>query len=68
MAVQANAVDVDSYTLDNSYHQRVLERGILFLAIADDSRPERGPASLWIYPGAPSALHIDRPASIPACR
>lgn len=63
MAVRADAVVVDSYTLDDSYRQRLLERGTQVLAIVDDSWSETGAASLWINPGAPSSLRVDRPAS-----
>ena len=63
MAVRADAVVVDSYTLDDSYRQRLLERGTRVLAIVDDSCSETGPASLWINPGAPSSLRVDRTAS-----
>jgi len=61
--LHADVVVVDSYSLDESYRRRLLDRGTPVVAIVDDSCAKAGPASLWVNPGAPSALWVDDPSS-----
>ena len=63
LATEADLVVVDSYTLDHSYRQALLDRGIYVVAIVDDSTANAGPATLWVNPGAPSGLTIERPSA-----
>lgn len=63
LGLDADAVIVDSYTLDEAYRQTLLNTGTPVVAIVDDSYTTAGPASLWVNPGAPSSLQVDDAAS-----
>jgi spore coat polysaccharide biosynthesis predicted glycosyltransferase SpsG len=56
LAVDADVVIVDSYSIKHIFRQTLLDRGIFVLAIVDDSTTDSGPASLWVNPGAPASL------------
>lgn len=60
LATDADLVVVDSYTIDHSYQQALLDRGTYVVAVVDDSIANAGPADLWVNPGAPSCLAVER--------
>lgn len=47
-------VVVDSYLLEQSYREDLIDRGVSVVAIVDDSHPEVGPGSLFVNPGVAS--------------
>lgn len=61
LAVEAAAVVVDSYDLDLSYRELLLEREIAVVAIVDDFAVEAGPSSLWVNPGIATDLPVAQP-------
>lgn len=48
----ADLVVVDSYELDRTYREELLEAGTPVVAIVDDFHNDLGPGSLWVNPGA----------------
>ena len=60
LAVDADLVVVDSYSLGHSYRYSLLQRGIRVVAVVDDSCPNAGPATVWVNPGAQSSLAVER--------
>lgn len=55
-SVVGDLVIVDSYTLDQTYRQLLLERELPVVAIVDDAHSQAGPGSLWVNPGVPMRL------------
>ena len=56
-AFSVDVVVVDSYSMDPSSQQALIDQGIPVVAILDDFHVHPSPASLWVNPGIP----IERP-------